>query len=108
MNGNGNSGQTVSGNEQQTIDIEKKRFSEIRSYPSKDLLDDLKLILNSLKKAGLKRVIIVDLTNPEIGVPVVRAIVPGMETFEISRLFMDREIQMGNRAKSEFVRLICS
>lgn len=85
-----------------------KSFSEVKSYPNIDLLDDIKLILKSLEKAGLKRAIVVDLTIPEIAVPVVRVIVPGMETFEISRLFMDREIQMGNRAKYEFSRLIAS
>lgn len=87
---------------------DKKSFTEIKTYPQNDLLDDIKLILKSLKRAGLKRAIIVDLTNPEIGVPVVRAIVPGLETFEISRLFMDKEIQIGNRAKREFGRLLCS
>ena len=52
------------------------RFSEIRTYINKDILDDIKLILNGLKNAGLKRAIIVDLTNPNLGIPVVRAIVP--------------------------------
>ena len=85
---------------------EEKRFSEINTYSYNDLLDDIKLILKNLKRAGFKRAIIVDLTNPEIGVPVVRAIVPGLETFEIARLFMDKEIQIGNRAKHEFSRLL--
>jgi ribosomal protein S12 methylthiotransferase accessory factor YcaO len=85
-----------------------KSISEIKTYPRKDLLDDIKLILKSLKRAGLKRAIIVDLTDPEIGVPVVRAIVPGLETFEIARLFMDKEIQIGNRAKRKFKQMLYS
>ena len=64
------------------------KFSEIKTYVKKDILDDIKLILNSLKKAGLKRAIIVDLTNPNVGIPVVRAIVPGLETFEVAKLFI--------------------
>jgi ribosomal protein S12 methylthiotransferase accessory factor len=34
---------------------------------------------------GLKKAIVVDLTIPWIGVPVVRAIVPGMETFKFTK-----------------------
>ena len=68
-----------------------------------DILDDIKLILNRLKKSGLKRVIIVDLTNFNLNVPVVRAIVPGMETFEVAKLFMSGESFMGERAKKHFL-----
>ena len=40
-------------------------FSEVDSYLKNDVLDDIKLILNRLKKAGLKRAIVVDLTDPD-------------------------------------------
>jgi thioglycine synthase len=80
-------------------------FSEIRTYTNKDILDDIKLILNSLKNAGLKRAIIVDLTNPNVGIPVVRAIVPGLETFEVARLFTNTKLLMGRRAKTYFQKL---
>jgi len=80
-------------------------FSEIRTYINKDILDDIKLILNFLRNAGLKRAIIVDLTNPNIGIPVVRAIVPGLETFEVARLFTNTELLMGRRAKTYFQKL---
>ena len=74
-------------------------FSEINTYVNQDILDDINLILYSLKKAGLKRAIIVDLTNPNIGIPVVRAIVPGLETFDVTKSIM------GKRAKEYFRRL---
>jgi YcaO-like protein with predicted kinase domain len=80
-------------------------FSEIRTYINKDILDDIKLILNFLKNTGLKRAIIVDLTNPNVGIPVVRAIVPGLETFEVARLFTDSKLLMGRRAKTYFQKL---
>lgn len=80
-------------------------FSEIRTYINKDILDDIKLILNFLRNSGLKRAIIVDLTNPNIGIPVVRAIVPGLETFEVARLFTNTELLMGRRAKTYFQKL---
>ena len=46
-------------------------FSEIKSFLKEDILDDVKFILDMLKKAGLKRAIIIDLTNPNVGMPVV-------------------------------------
>jgi ribosomal protein S12 methylthiotransferase accessory factor YcaO len=78
------------------------KFSEIKTYVKDDILDDIKFILSRLKKSGIKRAIIVDLTNPKIGVPVVRAIVPGFETFEVARLFTSTRLFMGYRAKEHF------
>ena len=75
------------------------RFSEIKTHRNEDILDDINLILYGLKKVGLKRAIIIDLTNPIIGIPVVRAIVPGLETFEVTKSVM------GRRAKEYFRRL---
>jgi ribosomal protein S12 methylthiotransferase accessory factor len=74
-------------------------LSNIPSFKNDDILDDINLITRGLKRAGLKRAIIVDLTQPEIGVPVVRAIVPGLETFEVTKSIM------GGRAKGYFRNL---
>jgi thioglycine synthase len=75
-------------------------FSEIRTYVNRDILTDINLLLAVLKEAGLRRVIIFNLTNPDIGIPVVRAIVPGLETFEVTQAIM------GSRARKHFNRLI--
>jgi ribosomal protein S12 methylthiotransferase accessory factor YcaO len=75
------------------------KFSEIKTKINEDILDDINLILYNLKQAGLKRAIIVDLTNPNIKIPVVRAIIPGLETFEVTKSIM------GTRAKEYFSRL---
>ena len=75
---------------------EKVGFSEVKTYFHEDILDDIKFIKSRLRAAGLGRVIVVDLTNPELGVPVVRAIVPGLETFKITKSVM------GIRAKGCF------
>jgi thioglycine synthase len=72
------------------------KFSEINTHVNQDILDDIRLILDRLKKAGLKRAIIIDLTNPDIGIPVVRAVVPGLETFAVTKSIM------GRRAKEYF------
>jgi ribosomal protein S12 methylthiotransferase accessory factor YcaO len=74
----------------------KMRFSEVSTFFNEDIMDDIKLILSRLKSVGLSQVIIVDLTNPEIGIPVVRAIVPGLETFKITKSVM------GMRARACF------
>jgi len=84
----------------------KVLFSEISTYVKKGILDDLNLILNRLKKAGLKRVIIVDLTDPGVGVPVVRAIVPGLETFEVAKLYTNDKLFMGHRARKSFLEIL--
>jgi ribosomal protein S12 methylthiotransferase accessory factor len=83
-------------------------FSEISTYINHDILDDIKFVLSRLKKAGLKRAIIVDLTQSDIGIPVVRAIVPGLETVEVGRLYTKSELLMGRRAKSHFKNLLGS
>ncbi|RMF30040.1 MAG: hypothetical protein D6752_04860 [Candidatus Nitrosothermus koennekii] len=62
-----------------------KDFNSITSYENDDILDDIDLILKNLKRVGLDRAIIVDLTNDELSIPVVRAIVPGLETFKVSK-----------------------
>jgi ribosomal protein S12 methylthiotransferase accessory factor len=58
---------------------EKKCFAEIESFESDDFLLDIKYMLKKLEEAGLDRVVVVDLTREEIGLPVVRVIVPGLE-----------------------------
>ena len=72
------------------------KFSEVRTYFNEDILEDIKLLLDHLKGDGLATAIIVNLTNPEIGIPVVRAVVPGLETFKITKSVM------GHRAKRYF------
>jgi ribosomal protein S12 methylthiotransferase accessory factor len=74
----------------------KIKFSEMQTFFNEDILDDIKLILSRLKGVGLAQAIIVDLTNPEIGIPVVRALVPGLETFKITKSVM------GMRARACF------
>lgn len=83
-------------------------FSEIRTHVKDDILDDIQFILSRLKKAGLRRAIIVDLTHPNVGIPVVRAIVPGLETLEVGRLYTRSELVMGKRAKSHFKNVLKS
>ncbi len=66
-------------------------FEQVPSYDTDDFLSDITMTIGRLREAGMNRVIAVDLTRPEIGVPVVRVIVPGLESFA-----MDQE-RMGAR-----------
>jgi thioglycine synthase len=74
----------------------KIKFSQVQTFFNEDILDDIKLILSRLRSVGLPQAIIVDLTNPDIGIPVVRAVVPGLETFKITKSVM------GMRARACF------
>ena len=66
-------------------------FADVPSFDSDDFLTDIRMTLGRLEGAGIDRVIVVDLTRPEINVPVVRVIVPGLEVYA-----MDQE-RMGAR-----------
>ncbi|MDI9633679.1 MAG: YcaO-related McrA-glycine thioamidation protein [Methanolinea sp.] len=69
-------------------------FDSVPSCDTDDFLSDIRVALDRVRGAGLERVIVVDLTRPEIGVPVVRVIVPGLEVFA-----MDPE-RMGERCRA--------
>lgn len=59
---------------------------------------DLHLLLTKLQRVGLSQVIALDLTKPEMGVPVVRVVVPGLEGYMLghytpgrrAHLFLER------------------
>jgi ribosomal protein S12 methylthiotransferase accessory factor len=53
------------------------------SFDSDDFLADIQYMVERLRGVGLERVIVVDLTRAEIGVPVVRVIVPGLEMYAV-------------------------
>jgi ribosomal protein S12 methylthiotransferase accessory factor len=72
---------------------EKKSFSDVHTFSYEDILDDIKLILSNLKTRGLKKAIVVNLTNSKLNIPVIRVIVPGLETFKINKAVI------GQRAK---------
>ena len=64
---------------------DKIKFSDVKSFLYEDILDDIKLILTKFDENDLNQVIVVNLTNPNIGIPVVRTIVPGMEMYKITK-----------------------
>jgi putative methanogenesis marker protein 1 len=56
-------------------------FSALPSAEHDDFLNDIGSVVSALGKAGMDRVMVADLTRKEIGVPVVRVVVPGLEVF---------------------------
>jgi ribosomal protein S12 methylthiotransferase accessory factor len=54
-------------------------FRKVPSSDFEDLRAEVDWIVDSLKSAGIRQVVAVDLTRPEFGVPVVRVVIPGLE-----------------------------
>ena len=73
-----------------------KDYSSVPSSDSDDFLTDIRFMIEALNKQGLDRVIVVDLTREEIGIPVVRVIVPGLEVFAMDA---ERRGERVNNAK---------
>ncbi len=63
-------------------------LSDIPDGSTDDVLDDIEVVLGRLVDAGFDRVVAVDLTRPELEVPVVRMVIPGMEVWTMDA---DRE-----------------
>ncbi len=56
-----------------------ERFGSGRPISSESFEEDIAGVLTALDRAGFSSVIVVDLTKPEIGIPVAKVIVPGLE-----------------------------
>ena len=59
----------------------KVNLSDMRDEATDDVLDDIELVFGKLVDAGFDSVIAVDLTRPELDVPAVKMIIPGMEVW---------------------------
>jgi YcaO-like protein with predicted kinase domain len=56
-----------------------RSFRNVPSWDTETFEADVEWELDRLTAAGIEQVIIVDLTKPEFGLPVVRAVIPGLE-----------------------------
>jgi YcaO-like protein with predicted kinase domain len=54
-------------------------FREAPTWETETFDEDVTWELERLKTVGLERVVVVDLTRPEFGIPVVRLVIPGLE-----------------------------
>ncbi|MHC1629144.1 MAG: YcaO-related McrA-glycine thioamidation protein [Candidatus Nezhaarchaeales archaeon] len=62
-----------------------KRLSDMSRLAKEDILDEIRLVIDILRKKGFERVIVVNLTRPEVSIPTVRVIVPGLEVYGIDQ-----------------------
>lgn len=63
----------------------RQPFGHTPSFESLDLRADLEHLLERLAAAGLRRVVVTDLTRPDLGIPVVRVRVPGLACYSVNR-----------------------
>ena len=61
------------------MQVEPHSFKDIPSFATDDLALDLRLELAHLQSAGFGRVVAVDLTRAEFGIPVFKVVIPGLE-----------------------------
>jgi YcaO-like protein with predicted kinase domain len=57
----------------------ERDFRTIPSHDGESFADDLAWLLERLQAAGIRQVVAVDLTRPELAIPVVRVVIPGLD-----------------------------
>jgi YcaO-like protein with predicted kinase domain len=65
-------------------------FRDIPSIENERIDDDVRLFFERLPKEGIHQLVAFDLTRPEIGIPVVRIVVPRAETWPVFHLHTGR------------------
>jgi ribosomal protein S12 methylthiotransferase accessory factor YcaO len=71
-------------------------WRDARDHRHPDILDDIQLILQRLRGAGIEQAVMVDLSPPDAEVVVLRAIVPGLETWIVD------QGRLGQRAEAHW------
>jgi ribosomal protein S12 methylthiotransferase accessory factor len=69
-------------------------FATCPTSSGRTIGDDLDYQLGRLKAVGIDEVVVVDLTKPEFGIPVVRVVIPGLEGIDESPDYL-----LGQRAQ---------
>ena len=76
-------------------------FAEGTKWESDNFEEDVRWEIDRLCAAGLQQVIVVNLTKPEFGLPVVRVIIPGLEC----AILYAGKYALGKRAENHMARL---
>jgi len=58
-------------------------FSDIASYQHPSINEDVEFILDRLRQSGFAQVVVFDITRAEVGIPVVRVLVPHAEAWTL-------------------------
>ena len=59
--------------------VAEHRFTDCPTAVTESFEEDLRLLLDRLAAVGISQVVTIDLSRPEFGVAVVRAVIPGLE-----------------------------
>lgn len=65
------------------VEKDSYSFATIPTVENANIDDDIRYLLNRLSDAKFEQVVVVDLTQAELGVPVVRAVIPQAETWSL-------------------------
>lgn len=57
----------------------QRNFRDVPSYESETCAGDLAWMLDRLRAVGIEEVVALDLTRPDLGMPVARVVIPGLE-----------------------------
>ncbi len=68
-------------------------ISQLPRLDTPDILDDIHVTLQKLRKAGVSKAIAVNLTREETGISTVRIIIPGMEVYGLDSTRIGAKIQ---------------
>jgi ribosomal protein S12 methylthiotransferase accessory factor len=60
-------------------DTDHRDFHDVPTFEGETLEHDLAWELKRVQSVGIERVVVVDLTKPEYGIPVARVVIPGLE-----------------------------
>jgi ribosomal protein S12 methylthiotransferase accessory factor len=59
------------------------RFDDLRSYQHASVNEDVEFIIERMRQSGFEQIVVVDITRAEVGIPVVRVIVPRSEIWTL-------------------------
>jgi len=71
-------------------------FDDIASYQHPSVNEDVELLIDGMRQSGFTQIVAVELTRPEVGIPVVRVVVPRAEAWPLYCLHTGRGV-FGNR-----------
>jgi ribosomal protein S12 methylthiotransferase accessory factor len=77
--------------------VEAISFNELASRQHPTVNDDVEFILERMRQSGFDQVVVVDITRADVGIPVVRVIVPRAEVWTLYLAHGDRA-SLGPRA----------
>ncbi len=77
-------------------------FSAVPSYEHGTIDEDIRFLLGRLRERGLDQAVAVDLTRQELGVPVVRLVVPGTECWTLFQSHTGRGVLGAHSARILF------